>query len=35
VDVALSISIGLGGHNSCLILRRVSIGDEEESRNGR
>ena len=35
VDVALSNSIGLGGHNSCLILRRVSIGDEEESRNGR
>lgn len=35
VDVALSNSIGLGGHNSCLILRRVSIGDEEEGRNGR
>ncbi len=35
VDVALSNSIGLGGHNSCLILRRVTIGDEEEDRNGR
>jgi 3-oxoacyl-(acyl-carrier-protein) synthase len=35
VDVALSNSIGLGGHNSCLILRRVSMGDEEEGGNGR
>ena len=35
VDVALSNSIGLGGHNSCLILRRVELGDEEEGRNGR
>jgi len=24
VDVALSNSIGLGGHNSCVILKRVS-----------
>ena len=35
VDVAMSNSIGLGGHNACLVLRRVDIGDTEEERNGR